>query len=132
MKKTFITLALAAFSVAVSSADNYDVLTFENSDGTQTSMSVSNLKIKVADGNLVVTNASTSATLPLASLSKMFFALSTGINIAADSAGLPVTIYTMEGIKLGTYSNTEAAKAALAKGMYVVKTADKTYKTTVR
>ena len=74
MKTTFITLAFAAISAIAADAASYDYLTFQNLDGTQTSMAVDNLKMTVNDGKHVVTNATGSATLPLSSLSKMFFA----------------------------------------------------------
>lgn len=132
MKTTFITLAFAAIAANAANAASYDYLTFQNLDGSQTSMAVDNLKMTVNDGKLVVTNAAGSATLPLSSLSKMFFAETSGIsdNLASDNQSAKA--YTLAGVCVGTFRNVETAKLSLTKGIYVIKTENKTQKVMVK
>lgn len=133
MKKTILTMALAAISVVGTYADDYGYLTFEALDGAQTSVAVDNLKITVVDGNLQVTNGAESATLPVASLSKMFFSSTSGVDAALLPDGnTDVKAYALSGVCVGTYRNAATAAAALPKGVYILKSGNETKKITIR
>lgn len=132
MKKTILTMALAAISAVGTYADNYSYLTFEGLDGAQLSIGVDNLKITFSDGRLLASNGSESATLSVATLYKMFFSGTTGVdNVAAPKADA-VKAYSLSGVCVGTYSNAAAAAAALPKGVYILKNGDAAKKITVR
>lgn len=133
MKKTILTMALAAISAVGSYADDYGYLTFEALDGAQTSVAVDNLKITVVDGNLVVSNGTESATLSVASLSKMFFSSTSGVdNAILPEGSTEVKAYALSGVCVGTYRTVATAAAALPKGVYILKSGNETKKITVR
>lgn len=131
MKHFYLLLALLATALTAN-ASTYDYLTFLSSDGKQVSMSVSGLKMQIADGNLVATNGEGTMTFALADLSKMLFTETSGIadNILND--GKAVTVYNLSGVKIGEYLNAAEAQNELEKGVYVVKANDKTYKMAVK
>lgn len=82
MKKLIYAILLTGGAMAAH-ADNYDYpyLTFENIDGSATSVSVESLTITVSDGKLVAGDK----TFTLASLSKMYFSTeATGIENVSD------------------------------------------------
>ena len=117
--------------------DEYPYLTFEDSSGSTTSMSVESLEITVSDGSLVVTNSEKSTSLSLTSLSKMYFTATDmtdtsvieEINLTVDE---PVEILSLTGISLGTYSSIETAHLALPYGIYIIKTTSGTHKMSIK
>ncbi len=135
MKKLMIML-MAVFATVAAQAYDYPYLTFENADGTQSSVSVESLTLTVSDGQIVAVGADGTQTYPLASLSKMFFskeaAQPTGIasiNTVADS---PVEVFSVAGVSLGTFQSASEAQCRLKPGVYVVKQGKLTIKTVVR
>lgn len=136
MKKScFFLLTLAA--VATAQADDYPYLTFQTADGQTQSVATTELVITFADGNLVATdNNGATTTFPLSSLQKMYFASeaseSTGIDLLSTAADEPVEVFTLTGISQGRYENLQQAQSTLAKGIYVVKGENRTFKISVK
>jgi hypothetical protein len=97
------------------SATDFNFLTFEKADGSMVSLPVSGLTLTFIDGNLV---ASDGTTLPLASLTKMFFTETSGISTVQSLASGPSGIYTISGIYVGEASNS---LSRLPKGVYIIK-----------
>lgn len=135
MKRLFIIFILcAAFGFSVQAGD-YDYLAFRNNDGTEISLSVSNLKITFSNGQLVAVNSETNQTFSLSDLNKMYFTNSAITNIEGD---LPtdfdseVEIFTTSGVSKGRFNNLNQARQTLTKGVYIVKQSDKTYKIAVK
>ena len=56
------------------SADDFNYLTFARNDGTMKSISIDNLKLSFAGGNVVAATGDETLTMPLSDLAKMFFA----------------------------------------------------------
>ncbi|MCI6555756.1 MAG: hypothetical protein MSA43_08920, partial [Prevotella sp.] len=110
-------------------ANGYDYLTFEDNSGQLTSMTVTNLKITIADNNLVVTNADGTLQFPISSMAKMFFAETSGVGELPATDGGEVVAYTTAGVRVGKFKDIEAARRSLAKGIYLFKTQGKTLKT---
>ena len=67
---------LAAFLLlaAGAKAQTYSYLTFQQTDGTQKSLTANGLKITFSGNTLTATSAEGTTTLPLTGLTKMFFA----------------------------------------------------------
>lgn len=111
-------------TLAIHAAD-YTYLTFETTDGAKASVSVGNLTLSIS--GTILTAGSHSFTL--SNLSKMYFSTSdettTGIeeitNAALDEA---TDIYDLQGHKV--------TKEQMCKGVYIVKTKNRTYKIVVR
>ena len=90
---------------------------------------VTNLKITIADNNLVVTNADGTLQFPISSMAKMFFAETSGVGELPATDGGEVVAYTTAGVRVGKFKDIEAARRSLAKGIYLFKTQGKTLKT---
>ena len=111
-------------TLAIHAAD-YIYLTFETTDGAKTSVSVGNLTLSISGTTLTAGSQS----FTLSNLSKMYFSTSdettTGIeeitNAVLDEA---TDIYDLQGHKV--------TKEQMRKGVYIVKTKNKTYKIVVR
>lgn len=129
MKKfTFIVLAMLVSAIA--RAYDYPYLTFQRTDGTQTSVAVANLTLTVADGQLVAQNADTKETFPLAELNRMFFAAEpTGIvELETETQTTQVEVYTLTGMRIGQFETAAQARQQLARGTYLIKHNGKTHK----
>ena len=128
MKKTILTLMMVIAAVTAQ-ADDYDYpyLTFETTDGTVQTISVISLTIKIADGNLVATNGEGSQTFSLKDLSKMYFSSegTTAIH-SIDNGQLTMDseVYDLQGHRV--------TKDQMRRGVYIVKSKERTYKMIVK
>ncbi len=124
MKKLlFICLILCA-GLTATHAEDYPYLTFELTDGTKASVPAASLTLTI-NGTTLTTG---SQSFELTNLSKMYFStsnMSTGIK-SIDNGELTIDneIYDLQGHKV--------TKAQMKKGVYIVKTKDKTYKIAVK
>ena len=124
MKKLLVLLTMMMGTLAVHAAD-YTYLTFETTDGAKASVSVENLTMTISGTTLTAGSQSFS----LSNLSKMYFSTAdettTGIqevtSVALDEA---TDIYDLQGHKV--------TKEQMRKGVYIVKTKNRTYKMVVR
>lgn len=124
MKKLIVLLLMMIGTLTAHAAD-YTYLTFETTDGAKASVSVGNLKLSISGTTLTAGSQS----FTLSNLSKMYFSTSdettTGIeeitNAALDEA---TDIYDLQGHKV--------TKEQMRKGVYIVKTKNRTYKIVVR
>ncbi len=131
--KKILFLALFMIGTLATYADDYayPYLVFETADGTKTSVAITDGTITIANGQLTMGGQ----TFALADLSKMYFSTTTtGITNVNDNLNVndEVSIYTLSGISLGKFQNVDAAKTALNKGIYVVKTVNTTYKIAIK
>ena len=124
MKKLVVFLTMMMGTLAIYAAD-YTYLTFETTDGAKASVSVENMTLTISGTTLTAGSQS----FTLSNLSKMYFSTSdettTGIqeitNAALDEA---TDIYDLQGHKV--------TKEQMRKGVYIVKTKNRTYKMVVR
>ena len=124
MKKIILLLTVLAGTMTAQ-ADSYTFLTFETTDGAKASVSVENLTLTISGTTLTAG----SQQFTLSNLSKMYFSTAdettTGIeeitNAALDEA---TDIYDLQGHKV--------TKEQMRKGVYIVKTKNRTYKIAVR
>jgi len=133
MKRTILSFCLAAAFVSVA-ADDYDYLVFQTSDGSEQAVSVSNLKLTFANGALTATNSDGSQTFTLTDLSKMYFSDSaTGISaVTANDGDESVEVYSVAGVRMGSFSFLSDAKSQLRQGVYVIKSNGKNLKISVK
>ena len=123
--KKIVLLFLAMMGLSVAHADNsYTYLTFETTDGARISVPATQLKMTIR-GNTLSTGEQT---FTLANLSKMYFTATdettTGISTATATIDEATEVYDLNGRRIDN-SN-------LPKGVYIVKTKDRTYKMTVK
>ncbi len=133
MKKLLSVLAFMGFFPATFAYD-YPYLTFEQSDGTTTSVSVESLVLNYADGKLNITNADGTLSLTVSDLSKMYFSTSgtTGITSSTLTTDEEVEVYSSSGIFMGKFENLESARQSLNRGIYLIKTDNKTQKIAIK
>ncbi len=132
MKKTFLLMALAgALSVQAkhnlfteNNGDVYTYLTFEMTDGTKVSITTSSLTLTFSGNTLTVG----SQTFTLSDLSRMYFSTSnestTGIEEIASLDDEDAEIYDMQGHQI--------QKEQMRKGVYIIKTKNRTRKILVK
>lgn len=116
-------------------AGDYTHLTFQKTDSTTLALDVTSLTMTFSGGQLLATNTQGTYSLTLADLAQMFFSNGSTMGVAgvaADAASAPVTVYTLTGASLGTYDRLSAFTRQAPKGVYIVKSNGRTFKTTVR
>lgn len=122
MRKLFISLAIVICSGVVH-AGNYDYVTFITSNGSQ-QIESADLVMTVSGTNLVVTNGTSSLTLPLASLQKMYFSdidgTYTGLNQTVFDNETAVIVSSFDGIVIGQFDNITQAVRSIPAGTYIV------------
>jgi hypothetical protein len=119
MKKFFLFLTILVGTLTAQ-AEDYTYLTFETTDGAKASVAVADLTLTISGTTLTAGTQS----FTLSNLSKMYFSNTdetTGIE-AITSATLDedTDIYDLQGHKV--------TKAQMQKGVYIVKTKNRTYK----
>ena len=123
--KKFILFIMALVGALTVQADDYAYLTFETTDGTKASVAVSSLTLTISGSTLTAG----SQTFTLSNLSKMYFSASdetaTGIEeITAATLDEAAEIYDLQGHKV--------SKDQMHKGVYIVKSSNRTYKMIVK
>ena len=126
MKKIFV-LVMVLVGVLTAQAGDYAYLTFETTDGAKASVAVESLTLTIS-GNTLTAG---SQQFTLSNLSKMYFSnideTATGIE-SIDNSQLTIDdsteIYDLQGHKV--------SKDLMRKGVYIVKTNNRTYKMIVR
>ncbi len=124
MKKIILFMTMMV-GVLTAHADSYTFLTFETTDGAKASVSVSDLTLTISGTTLTAGSQS----FTLTNLSKMYFSTSdettTGISeVMKADLDEATDIYDLQGHKV--------TKAQMRRGVYIVKTKDRTYKMVVR
>ena len=118
--KKFILFLTIMVGTLTAQAEDYTYLTFETTDGAKASVAVADLTLTISGTTLTAGTQS----FTLSNLSKMYFSNTdetTGIE-AITSATLDeaTEIYDLQGHKV--------TKAQMQKGVYIVKTKNRTYK----
>ena len=121
MKKIVLLFMTLVGALAVQAEETYTYLTFETTDGAKASVPATGLSLKI-DGNTLTAG---SQQFTLSNLSKMYFSASdesaTGIEgITSETPDEDADIYDLQGHKV--------TKAQMKKGVYIVKTKERTYK----
>ena len=122
---------MAMVSVRVM-ADEYPYLTFEQTDGTITTIAATGTTITFNNGNLIASQDGETKTIALTDLNKMYFSATSAVRNMFAEEESDYDIYSIEGCKIGTYKNLSDAQAILSQGIYVVKKSGKTYKTLMK
>lgn len=122
---------MAMVSVRVM-ADEYPYLTFEQTDGTITTIAATGTTITFNNGNLIASQDGETKTIALTDLNKMYFSATSAVRNMFTEEESDYVIYSIEGCKIGTYKNLSDAQAILSHGIYVVKKSGNTYKTIMK
>ena len=127
MKRIILFLTMLVGTLTAQAGD-YTYLTFETADGAKASVDVSSLPVTINLDNSTLTIDN--QTFALADLSKMYFSptdettgISEGLRVNSEEADT-ATFYDLHGKKVD--------KSQLSKGVYIVKTKQRTYKMVVK
>lgn len=125
MKKIALLMMALVGALTLQADDNYPYLTFETTDGAKISVNTESLTLTINGTTLTAGNQQ----FTLTNLSKMYFSTSdestTGIEETTITTLNDATeIYDLQGHKV--------TKDQMRKGVYIVKTNDKTYKIVVK
>ncbi len=134
MKKVFMTTMLLTLMTATWAYD-YPYLMVETADGEVKILSVESLVLTFGDGKLTAVNAEGTQALVLTDLSKMYFSSTpSGIDTADTTSEerQAVDIYSINGVKMGTFESVTQAQQELGNGIYIVKSKNKNYKITIK
>ena len=129
MKKKILMLSLWAAMSGTVAADEYGYMVFTLNDGTTQSITTEGLSLNFGNGKLTATSGTSTLTIQLEDLKKMAFSSEnvTGIETIGNTLATidsQADIYNIRGQKV--------TKDQLEKGVYIVKTKDKTYKVIVK
>jgi len=130
MKKAFVLVLLAVLCLGARAA-GYDYLVFTTTGGQTEVVASANLTMTFGDGNIYVTNGSDiNKTYVLANLQKMEFSTdgTTAIStLSTDTLtiGQTTAVYDLNGRQM-------PSTTALPKGVYIVKTQNRTFKVQIR
>lgn len=133
MRKLILLLSLITCVTSVD-AEEYQYLSFQESNGNVVSFGIESLTMSISDGKLLVENSGESRTFELSSLSKMFFATeASGINeLETVANGGKKHVYTVSGIYVGSFDSLSDVETKFGKGMYLVKDNNNTTKIVLR
>ena len=122
MKKILIFAVTVVCAVMAQAAD-YPYLVFTNTAGTTTVMNVSSLTMTVSGSSLQVTNSNGTETFALTDLASMQFSTdgSTTTIEQVLEADLPVEVFSVAGVHLGSFGSLREAVRGLSAGAYVIK-----------
>ena len=129
--RKFISFLLFLATVGITSAEDYTYLVVETDEGG-TTLYAQGLQMTFTNNQLTATDINGSHTFPLNRLVKMYFTNTASISdrkLEAETG--EVIVYTPSGICMGKYDGIDAAKKQLSKGVYIIKSSSRTYKTTI-
>jgi len=130
--KRFVLVLILMIGISAVRAYDYPYLVFQTTDGSSQSIEAEKLVLTFSGSQLVATNGTENLTLTVSDLSKMFFSSTTsGVSQISEADG-EVEVFTLSGIRMGSYSSVAQALKSLRSGIYVVSSKEKTIKITVK
>ena len=127
-----LTVLVGALTAQASGGSDYPYLTFETTDGAKASIPVSSLTMTINGNTLTVGDQQ----FTLTNLAKMYFstndetAAGIGEELSVKSEEI-IEVYDLQGKKVKT-EEWRVKRENLPRGIYIVKTKEKTYKMMVR
>ncbi len=120
--KKFFTFLMALGGALLLDAADYPYLVFTNTSGTNVVLSVENLTFNVSGSTLQVSNADGTVSFALTELASMQFSVDGSTDGLEDvlNADLPVSVYSLTDVSLGTFDNLQQAVEGLDAGSYVI------------
>ena len=124
--KKIVLLFWGLAGVLTSQAESYPYLTFETTDGAKASVPIASLTLNISGTTLTAG----SQTFTLSNLSKMYFSSTEEATVISEEL-----IVNSEEFATATFYDLQGhqvSKAQMKKGVYIVKTKNRTYKLIVR
>lgn len=132
MRRLLFSLVVAS-AVGAAKADGYDYFVLKQSDGTETSLTSSGLRITFADGKMTATSSDGSYSVALSALSSMYFSdTATAIESVNADSNEDAAVYDLKGILVAKGKNDSQLTSSLAPGIYIKKVGVTTSKILVK
>ncbi|MBQ7210674.1 MAG: hypothetical protein IJS05_07270 [Paludibacteraceae bacterium] len=122
MKKISLFVVMVVCAL-VARATDYPYLVFTNTAGTTTLLSVSNMTLNAIGTTLDVSNADGTTSFTLTDLANMQFSKDGSTVTALENvldADKAVEVFSLSGMRLGSYENLMKAVTTLKSGVYVI------------
>lgn len=122
-------LGISASSVMPVAAQDYAFISLKGKDGVEYLVAADGFQLDYSDGRVVVTGTgvaeNTPLTLSLSDLELMRFANSSASADLTPVDILPagIEVFSLAGIRIGSFASSDEARAALPSGYYILKTA---------
>lgn len=104
-------------------------LSFKMKDASEITVAADNLTMTYSGGNLLLTSASVSETLPVANIASMSFS---NQQAGLDEINTPLSeyasYYTLDGVEVGGFTSVDDARHNLRPGVYIARTGSKSFK----
>lgn len=123
MKKIVLFIVSVVYALVLQAAD-YPYLVFTNTAGSTTVINVSNLTLNVNGSSLEVNNIDGSTSFTLTDLANMQFSKDGSTVTAIDNvlvADKAVEVYSLLGMRLGTFNSLSEGVNTLSPDVYVIK-----------
>ena len=124
-----ILLAVGLLASTEIYALDFPWLSFKMKDASEITVAADNLTMNYSDGDLVLTSASVSETLPVADIASMTFTnQQDGVDEINSVLSEKASYYTSGGVRAGEFKSVDDARRSLPSGIYIVRTGSKSFK----
>ena len=133
-KKIALFIVSVVYAFVLQAAD-YPYLVFTNTAGTTTLLSVSNMTLNAIGTTLDVSNADGTTSFTLTDLANMQFSKDGSTVTALENvldADKAVEVFSLSGMRLGSYENLMKAVTTLKSGVYVISDGKNSQKVVVK
>ena len=132
MRKLILS-TLFMFGMLASYAYDYPYMMFRTADDVYTPISVESLVFTFSGGQLIATSADGELTYNLSELKSMYFAeTETSATEVQEDTDESIIVYGLSGVCYGEYETLADVLPKLTQGIYIIKSASKTYKIAVK
>lgn len=133
--KKFSLFVVMVVCALVARATDYPYLVFTNTAGTTTLLSVSNMTLNAIGTTLDVSNADGTTSFTLTDLANMQFSKDGSTVTALENvldADKAIEVFSLIGMRLGSYENLMKAVTTLKSGVYVISDGKNSQKVVVK
>lgn len=134
MKKIALFIVSVVYAFVLQAAD-YPYLVFTNTAGSTTLLSVSNMTLNAIGTTLDVSNADGTTSFTLTDLANMQFSKDGSTVTAVENvldADKAIEVFSLSGMRLGSYENLMKAVTTLKSGVYVISDGKNSQKVVVK
>ncbi|MDE6479456.1 MAG: hypothetical protein K2L45_04235 [Muribaculaceae bacterium] len=124
----YLLLAAGFLSSSAIYALDFPWLSFKMKDASEITVAADNLTMNYSDGKLLLTSSSVNEALPVADISSMIFTEQAGLDEINADLSEHASYYALGGTKVGEFSSVDDARRALPSGIYIARTASKSFK----
>lgn len=134
MKKLFLLICILTLAGSIASASSFKYMEFKTKAGITYTIGSNGLVLTVSGETLsAVNSADEHLTFPVAELQSMQFTdVSSGVEALSINEDGEISVFDLNGIKIGKFVSLDSASQSLDSGVYIIKNkAGQTFKTII-